>query len=89
MRDRTPDQPADQPDFETLKHRMNLELESLSANQLHNLANRAVEQKLITAHGYRGGQYELLRDGEFVLLTPLEAVQYLQALLGDDDTSGH
>lgn len=74
------------PDFETLKHRMNLELESLSANQLHNLANRAVAQKLITAHGYRGGQYEILKNGEFVLLTPPEAIQYLQALLGEGDS---
>jgi len=74
----------DQPDFETFKHRMNLELETLSVNQLHNLANQAVAQKLITAHGYRGGQYEVLKDGEFVLLSPQEAIQYLQALLGED-----
>lgn len=75
---------SDQPDFETLKHRMNLELETISANQLHNLANRAVEQNLITAHGYRSGQYEVLKDGEFILFSPPEAIQYFQVLLGDD-----
>ncbi|EKU98707.1 hypothetical protein Lepto7375DRAFT_8019 [Leptolyngbya sp. PCC 7375] len=78
------DQPAD-PDFETLKNKMNLELEAISVNQLHDLATQAVENKLITAHGYRGGQYELLRDGEFVLLSPTEAIQYLQDLLKTSD----
>ncbi|NEZ60409.1 hypothetical protein [Adonisia turfae] len=78
------DQPAE-PDFETLKNKMNLELETISVNQLHTLATQAVEKKLITAHGYRGGQYELLRDGEFVLLSPTEAIQYLQDLLKTND----
>ncbi len=74
------DQPSE-PDLETLKHKMNLELEAISVNQLHNLATQAVEKKLISAHGYRGGRYELLRDGEFVLLEPTEAIRYLQDLL--------
>ena len=78
------DQPAE-PDLETLKNKMNLELEAISVNQLHSLATQAVETKLITAHGYRGGQYELLRNGEFVLLSPTEAIQYLQDLLKDDE----
>ncbi|MEO1403196.1 MAG: hypothetical protein AAFV72_18380 [Cyanobacteria bacterium J06635_1] len=73
------------PNFETLKNRMNLELESISANQLHNLASQAVERKLISAHGHRGGRYELLRDGEFILLSPTEALQYLQDLLQDTE----
>ena len=60
---------------------MNLELESISVNQLHELASEASKQKLIAAHGYRGGQYELLRDGEFLLFSPKEAVEYLQNLL--------
>lgn len=77
------DQPAE-PDLETLKNKMNLELEAISVNQLHTLATQAVEKKLIAAHGYRGGQYELLRDGEFVLLAPTEAIQYLQDLLNPE-----
>ncbi|MBE9067001.1 hypothetical protein IQ260_10070 [Leptolyngbya cf. ectocarpi LEGE 11479] len=77
---------GEQPDeLEILKHKMNLELEAISVNQLHTLATLAVEKKLITAHGYRGGQYELLRDGEFVLLSPTEAIQYLQDLVNDGD----
>ncbi|MBE9079840.1 hypothetical protein IQ241_21510 [Romeria aff. gracilis LEGE 07310] len=82
--DRSSNDP-DQPDLETLRNQMNLELEGISANQLYHLANQAVDQKLITAHGYRGGQYELLRQGEFILLSPSEAIQYLQELLQDSD----
>lgn len=74
---------ADPQDFETLRNRMNLELESISANQLYNLAEQAAEKELISAHGYRGGQYELLREGEFLLFSPAEAIQYLQTLLQD------
>ena len=77
---------ADQPDdLETLKNKMNLELEAISVNQLHTLATQAIEKKLIAAHGYRGGQYELLRNGEFILLSPTEAIQYLQELLTSDN----
>ena len=79
------EQPAD-PDVETLTRKMNLELEAMSVNQLHNLATQAVEEKLISAHGYRGGRYELLQDGEFVLLEPIEAIQYLQDLLQGKDS---
>ena len=78
------DQP-DEPDLETLTRKMNLELEAISVNQLHSLANQAVEKNLITAHGYRGGRYELLRDGEFILLEPTEAIKYLQKLLKDSE----
>ena len=60
---------------------MNLELDSIGINQLYQLATEATEKKLITAHGYRGGQYELLRQGEFILLSPSDAIQYLQTLM--------
>ncbi|EDX83490.1 hypothetical protein S7335_670 [Synechococcus sp. PCC 7335] len=40
-----------------------------------------MEKKLISAHGYRSGQYELLCQGEFILLSPQEALQYLQRLV--------
>ena len=77
---------ADQPDdLETLKNKMNLELEAISVNQLHTLATQAIEKKLIDAQGYRGGQDELLRNGEFILLSPTEAIQYLKELLASDD----
>jgi hypothetical protein len=64
---------------------MNLELDPSSVNQLYQLATEAMEKKAIAAHGYRGGQYELLRQGEFILLSPHEAIQYLQTLLQTSD----
>ncbi len=78
------DQPDD-PDLENLTKKMNLELEAISVNQLHSLANQAVEKNLITAHGYHGGRYELLRNGEFILLEPTEAIKYLQELIEDSE----
>jgi hypothetical protein len=71
-------------DFTTLKHRMNLEIESMSVNQLYDLASEANQKKLIAAHGYRGGQYELLREGTFLLFSPIEAIEYLKNLLQED-----
>ena len=62
---------------------MNLELETISVNQLHTLANQAADKQLISAHGYRNGQYELLREGEFLLFSPTDAIAYLQNLLKD------
>ena len=75
------DRNFNQNNFNLLRKRMNLELESISVNQLHELASEASKQKLIAAHGYRGGQYELLCNGEFLLFSPKEAVEYLQDLL--------
>ncbi|MGD1852677.1 MAG: hypothetical protein ACFB2W_00360 [Leptolyngbyaceae cyanobacterium] len=60
---------------------MNSEIEAASINQLHDLATEAVEKNLITAHGYRGSQYEILRQGEFVYFSPAAAIQFLQTLL--------
>lgn len=73
-------------ELEALKNRMNLELAGISANQLYNLASEAEGKKLISAHGHRGGQYELLREGEFILLSPVEAIQYLQDLLQETNS---
>lgn len=67
--------------FKAFKDRLNMELAAISVNQLTDLANRATEMGLISAHGYRQGQYEILRDGEFILLAPTEAIAYLQDLI--------
>jgi hypothetical protein len=50
-------------------------------NQLHQLGNQAIQQGLIIGHGYHQGQYEILHRTETVLLSPQEAVIYLQELL--------
>lgn len=62
---------------------LDLELETISTNQLTELGNRAIQLGLIAGHGYHGGQYELLRQGQFILLPPHEAEQYLRALIDD------
>ncbi|MBL1176278.1 hypothetical protein [Pantanalinema sp. GBBB05] len=64
-----------------IEQRLNLELEMISINQLHELGNQAIQMGLIAGHGYRGGQYEILRQGEFILLPPNEAEQYLRDLI--------
>lgn len=68
-------------DDETLKRRLNLELENLSFNQLTELGNEAVNLGLIAGHGYHNGQYEIIQQGKIVTLAPREAFQYLQQLV--------
>ena len=66
---------------DSLKRRINLELESISCNQLNELGNQAVKLGLIAGHGYHKGQYEILRQGKALLMSPDEAIQYLQQLI--------
>jgi hypothetical protein len=68
-------------DEEMFTNRMNLELESISMNQLHELGNQAMSLGLIVGHGHHGGQYELLQKGKVVTLPPNEAVTYLENLI--------
>ena len=57
------------------------EQEILSLNKLTELGNEAINLGLIVGHGYRGGQYEILRSGEVLLMTSQEAQSYLQGLI--------
>lgn len=66
---------------DSLKQRINLELESISCNQLNELGNQAVKLGLIAGHGYHKGQYEILRQGKVLLMSPDEAIEYLQHLI--------
>jgi hypothetical protein len=50
-------------------------------NRLNELGNLAVSLKLIGGHGFHRGDYELLRDGKFLLMTPTEAQTYLEELI--------
>lgn len=65
-------------DDESLKQRLNLELESMGVNQLNDLGNQAIQLGLIAGHGYHRGQYEILQQGKVLLMSPDEAVVYLQ-----------
>jgi hypothetical protein len=66
---------------DSLKQRINLELETISCNQLNELGNQAVKLGLIAGHGYHKGQYEILRQGKALLMSPDEAIEYLQQLI--------
>ena len=64
-----------------LRQRLNLEVETMSINQLTELGNQAVALGLIAGHGFHGGKYEILRQGKIILLPANEASIYLQKLI--------
>lgn len=64
-----------------LEQRLNLEIEGMSVTQLNALGNQAIQMGLIAGHGYHKGQYEILRQGKALLMTPEEAMKYLQRLI--------
>ena len=68
-------------DEDLLKQRLNEELEVISFNKLTELGNRAIDLRLIAGHGYRGGKYEILRQGGALLMSPEEAQTYLENLI--------
>jgi hypothetical protein len=67
--------------MDPLEERLNLQIESMSVNQLNALGNQAIQMGLIAGHGYHKGQYEILRQGQAKLMTPEAAMQYLQQLI--------
>lgn len=72
-------------DEEHLKQHLDRELENIGINQLHDLGNRAQQLGLIAGHGYRSGQYEILRQGQAIVLSPQEAETYLAELIASVD----
>jgi hypothetical protein len=57
------------------------EADSFDYNQLNQLGNRAIALGLIAGHGYYQGQYELLKRGEALLMSPQAAIAYLKSLI--------
>lgn len=55
--------------------------ESFFTNELTQLGNQAVKKGLISGHGYHGGKYEVLCNGQIFLLSPQEAYSYLKKLV--------
>ncbi|HAG85289.1 MAG TPA: hypothetical protein DCL61_30125 [Cyanobacteria bacterium UBA12227] len=68
-------------DEEHIKHRLNQEIESIGINKLTQLGNQAISLGLIAGHGYRGGRYEILRQGKALVMSPDEAQTYLEKLI--------
>lgn len=81
---------TDTPDFDRPSE-YDVEPESESPafdyTQLTVLGNRAIALGLIVGHGYHQGKYELLHRGEALLLSPPEAVSYLQSLIDSAEQS--
>jgi hypothetical protein len=55
--------------------------ESFFTNELTLLGNQAVKKGLISGHGYHGGKYEILCNGQLFALSPEEAHSYLKNLV--------
>lgn len=72
---------------EWLKNRLDQEIEVISLNKLTELGNQAISLGLIAGHGYRGGKYEILRQGKALMMSPDEAQTYLENLIKDISTS--
>ncbi|NES83112.1 MAG: hypothetical protein F6K10_17825 [Moorea sp. SIO2B7] len=68
-------------DEESLRKRLEQEFEADSTNKLTELGNQALKLGLIAGHGYRGGKYEILRQGKFLLMSSQEAKTYLEKLI--------
>jgi hypothetical protein len=64
-----------------IRKRPKAEPESVFTNELTQLGNQAVKKGLISGHGYHGGKYEILCNGQIFLLTPEQAHSYLKDLV--------
>jgi hypothetical protein len=64
-----------------VRQQLDFEVERIRLNQLHDLGNQAVALGLIAGHGQHRGQYEILRQGQALLMTPAGALTYLQDLI--------
>ncbi|MEO0457819.1 MAG: hypothetical protein AAF152_14740 [Cyanobacteria bacterium P01_A01_bin.114] len=64
-----------------MNSKINPEIEYMSVTQLNELGNQAIQLGLIAGHGHHGGQYEIIRQGKIITLTPQEALTYLQELI--------
>lgn len=72
---------------DSLEPRIDLESESRQYNKLHELGNRAQSAGLILGHGHHQGKYEILRQGQALMMTPKEAQAFLLDLLKSIETS--
>jgi hypothetical protein len=66
---------------DTIDFAQNPEVQIAHVNQLHDLASQAMQLGLIVGHGYHQGQYELIRQGQILMMPVDEAVQYLSRLI--------
>lgn len=68
-------------DEELFRKRLDVEFEANSYNRLTELGNQAISLGLIAGHGHHRGQYEIIRQGKVLLMSPKEAQTYLENLI--------
>ncbi len=64
-----------------MQQQLNTDIENLSITQLNELGNQAIKQGLIAGHGHHKGQYEIIRQGKILTMSPKEALIFLQTLI--------
>lgn len=72
---------------DSIEPRIDLESEALQYNKLHELGNCAQAAVLIVSHGHHQGKYEILRQGQALMMTPKEAQAFLLELLQSIEAS--
>ncbi|MDB9314582.1 hypothetical protein PN462_15835 [Spirulina sp. CS-785/01] len=68
-------------DEEQVRDQMDAEMLQISFNRLYELGNQAIQLGLIAGHGFQGGMYEILKDGEALTMSPETAQTYLEELI--------
>ncbi len=81
MRNTKEPENMDENNEEQILDRKTAAKESALTNELTKLGNQAVKKGLISGHGYHGGKYEILCNGQIFLLTPEKAHSYLKDLV--------
>lgn len=71
----------DKNDDEQILNQQSAGAESVFTNEITKLGNQAVKRGLISGHGYHGGKYEILCNGQIFLLSPEDAHSYLKNLV--------
>ncbi|MEM9093141.1 MAG: hypothetical protein AAGC93_30985 [Cyanobacteria bacterium P01_F01_bin.53] len=66
---------------DAMEQQLNNDVENLSINQLNEFGNQAVKLGLIAGHGHHQGQYEIIREGKILTMSPKEALTFLQQLV--------
>ncbi|QUY40560.1 hypothetical protein [Acaryochloris marina] len=72
---------------DSIEPRIDLESEALQYKKLHELGNCAQAAGLIVGHGHHQGKYEILRQGQALMMTPKEAQAFLLELLQSIEAS--
>ncbi|MGK7890330.1 MAG: hypothetical protein AB4042_13425 [Leptolyngbyaceae cyanobacterium] len=75
------------PDFTDSPDEVDRDTEVMGWNHLSRLGNYAIQQGLIIGHGFYKGQYEILKPGEALVMSPDEALGYLQQLIREAENN--